>query len=696
MKKTKSKIKNTRSLATKITLLFLGVSLLPMLIIVFFSISNATSAIELEKELKLSAIRDIKKTQIENFFNERLGDISILANRESVKNALIELEDTYGNQGMDSSEFDALYNKYHGELNHFVKTYGYYDLFLIDADGNIIYTAAKESDFGQNLLTGSLKNSNLANAFNSSKTDRTIVDYAFYEPSNGYASFIASPIKDQNGKSIGVVALQISDEAIKTIMSERSGLGETGETYLVGTDKLMRSDSIFTNGSDIGEKLIDTKATQEALSGKTNVALIKDYRDVYVYSAYSQINTEGLNWAIIAEIDESEAKKSINQLTITLLFILSITAILITVVSIFFARKTSKPIIKASERVKEIESGNLSHQPLEVTSKDEVGQLVHALNMMNDKMFELVGGIRKSAEELSAGSEETSASIEEVTASTEELNKVVQGLAADASKGKEATLEASQSLIQLSSLIQLAREKASNGKTSSEHTMKAAKNGVEKVEETVQKMSQIERKTEETQRILEELEVYSREIGQITETITNIAKQTNLLALNASIEAARAGEHGKGFAVVAEEVRNLAEQSNLGAAEVAKLTQKMESLTQQSSVSMNESRGMVTEGTKVAQVAGESLQQILEAVTLTVQSITEISNITSDEVATSEAIVNLINNLATIIEITASSAEEMMASFEETTAALQNVSAVSEQTSGMANDLTNSVDRFKL
>ncbi|WP_418909802.1 methyl-accepting chemotaxis protein [Bacillus pinisoli] len=316
--------------------------------------------------------------------------------------------------------------------------------------------------------------------------------------------------------------------------------------------------------------------------------------------------------------------------------------------------------------------------------------------MMNDKMFELVGGIRKSAEELSAGSEETSASIEEVTASTEELNKVVQGLAADASKGKEATLEASQSLIQLSSLIQLAREKASNGKTSSEHTMKAAKNGVEKVEETVQKMSQIERKTEETQRILEELEVYSREIGQITETITNIAKQTNLLALNASIEAARAGEHGKGFAVVAEEVRNLAEQSNLGAAEVAKLTQKMESLTQQSSVSMNESRGMVTEGTKVAQVAGESLQQILEAVTLTVQSITEISNITSDEVATSEAIVNLINNLATIIEITASSAEEMMASFEETTAALQNVSAVSEQTSGMANDLTNSVDRFKL
>jgi methyl-accepting chemotaxis protein len=694
MRKNNKKI----SISTKMTVLFLLLSLVPLAILSFISITTASNALEIEKESKLTAIRDIKKMQIETFFTERFADIDILARRNAVINALVELEEAFNGNGINSREYKNAHSNYHNEFNYFIETYGYYDLFLISQKGDIIYTSAQEEDFGENLVSGSLSSSNLAHAFTkaSNQGKAVLEDYAFYQPSNGHAAFIASPIKNKNGKPLGVVALQISDEEIMNIMSERSGMGQTGETYLVGADKFMRSDSLFTEEADIGIKEIDTKATTDALSGITSVALINDYRGEKVYSAYAPIVVEGLDWVIIAEIDEAEVKRSINTLIKTSLTVLAVSALVIAAVSIFFARRTSKPIIEASQRVKEIEEGNLSNEPLEVRSNDEIGELVSALNAMNLKMHQLVKGIRNSAEELSAGSEETSASVEEVTASVEELNNVVQQLAEDSTSGKDATLEASQALIQLSSLIQLAKEKASNGNVSSNNTMQSAKIGAEKVEETIVKMSEIEQKTDETQRLIKELEVYSKKIGNITATITSIAEQTNLLALNASIEAARAGEHGKGFAVVATEVRKLAEQSNHGAAEVSKLTQQIAELTHKSAVSMAESKNIVNEGTNVAKNAGQSLQHILEAVNITVQSINEINDITSDEVATSDAIVNLINNLATIVETTAASAEEMMASFEETTAAMQNVSAVSEQTSGMANELTNSVEKFKL
>ncbi|MBM7660134.1 methyl-accepting chemotaxis protein [Bacillus mesophilus] len=692
MKKNNKRI----SLTAKMIFIFLSISLIPLAVLGVVSTSSSSTAIEEEKESKLSAVRDIKKTQVENYFKERFADISILAKRDDVIDAMAEYKVVFENYGINSEEYKEINAKYQENLKYFVDEYGYYDLFLIDNVGDVVYTAANESDFGENVVDGSLKDTNLAKAFEVGKENTTLEDYAYYEPSKAFASFIASPVKDKNGSFLGVVALQISDEAIQNIMSERSGMGESGETYLVGADQFMRSDSIFTEDPDIGVNQIDTVATREALDGETNVKLIKDYRNVYVYSAYAPLDIKGLDWVIVAEIDEAEAKQSIDALVLKLFILVVISALIVALISVFFARRTSKPIVEASIRVKEIESGDLSKQSLKVTSNDEVGELVQSLNQMNIKMHELVGGIRKSSEELSAGSEETSASVEEVTATVEDLNKVVQGVAEEATNGRNATLEASQSLIQLSSLIQLAKEKARSGKVSSENTMQSAKDGADKVEETVSKMGEIEIKTEETQKLISELEVYSKEIEQITNTITSIAAQTNLLALNASIEAARAGEHGKGFAVVANEVRKLAEESNHGAGEVSLLTKKIAELTKKSALSMGESRNIVSEGMQVAKIAGFSLQQILEAVDLTVVSINEINDITSDEVATSDAIVKLINNLATIVETTASSAEEMMASFEETTASMQTVSAVSEQTSGMANDLINSVGRFKL
>ncbi len=240
----------------------------------------------------LQAIGQIKSNQIESYFGERLGDVYVLSQMPVVKSNIEER-----NNDVESE----LVNE--NALVEYEKAYGYYDLFLIGSDGSIFYTVEKESDFGQNLFSGSLSDTNLAKvAREAMRTGEPVLsDFAYYAPSNGFAAFLAAPA------SGGVVALQINTEQINSIMQERTGLGESGETYLVSTDdKLMRSDSRFETESTILRNKIDTEAVSGA-SDEWHVGVYADYRGVPVVGAYKMLDIEGLNWAMIAEIDQLEA-----------------------------------------------------------------------------------------------------------------------------------------------------------------------------------------------------------------------------------------------------------------------------------------------------------------------------------------------------------------------------------------------------
>lgn len=685
-----------KKLATKMSLLFIGLSVIPLALVSVINYFNTTGALEYEIQQQLTAIRDIKKSQIEMYFNERREDIDVLAKRKAIQEALVDFDAAFTTSGMDSEEYETALSDHSEELIDFNETYGYYDLFLMNNQGDIVYTVAKESDLGENLVSGPLKDTNLAKAFEDGKTGTSLKDYEYYEPSKAHAAFLSSPIKDETGSVVGVLALQLSDEAIAGIMGGRTGMGESGETYLVGSDQMMRSNSIFTTESDIGVKEVSTVSVENALDGESDFAVIEDYRGVPVFSAYTPLSIEGLDWVLLAEIDEAEVKEPIVKNGEEAILILVISAVIVGVVAVWFATKMSKPIVLASKRLEAIERGHLSYEPLPVKTADEVGVLTLSLNRMNEELHQLVEGIRNSAMELTSGSEETASSVEEVTNSVEGLHQVVQELAEDAAVGNEVVMESTEALQHLATLIESAKQKAEDGKESSHVTLTAATQGVQHVRETVEKMENIVTKTEGTQRLIEELTKHSKQIENIAETMTAIAQQTNLLSLNASIEAARAGEHGKGFAVVAEEVRKLAEQSNRGAEEVSQLTKEVMDLTKHTAHSMQESSEIVHEGVVIAQVAGESLEQILDAVKRTGTSIDEIVQITTEETETSEVLVHVTKRLATIIEKTASSGQEMMASFEETSAAMQSVSAVSEESAGMATDLSHSVEKFQL
>ena len=214
----------------------------------------------------------------------------------------------------DGSRYSEVHGRYHYWLRHFLVHRGVYDVFLFDPEGDLVYTSFKERDYATNLVTGPWKDTDLGAAFRAARDNPfpshvAFFDFAPYEPSYGApASFFSSPVLDDAGALLGVVAFQIPADRINDILQVTAGMGESGETYAVGEDFLMRSDSRFSEESTTLVTRVETVAAREALAGDEGLAIIDDYRGIPVLSAYGPLDFEGVRWAVMAEIDEAELR----------------------------------------------------------------------------------------------------------------------------------------------------------------------------------------------------------------------------------------------------------------------------------------------------------------------------------------------------------------------------------------------------
>ncbi|MGB5866656.1 MAG: methyl-accepting chemotaxis protein [Arcobacteraceae bacterium] len=315
------------TIKTKVIILIIASLVFLTGIVSTVSIYEATQGSLKQSYAKLTAMRDIKKNQIENFFDEINGDISVLSHASNLHLIFDELNsvdeqlniDPKGKYPTENPIVKKITNKHEKYFEQYVQTYGYYDVFLIDAkDGHVIYSQAKESDYGANLRTGDLKNSGLGDVFfKTIKNQKTsIVDMKPYAPSSGApAMFIGTPMKSEANVIEAVLVLQINDSSINKIMKFRVGSGATEETYLVGNDKLMRSDSYLdpkyhslkaSFGNPTKGK-VDTLAVRNALDGKSGTEVIDDYNGNAVLSSYTTVKvSDDLHWVLLSEIDEDE------------------------------------------------------------------------------------------------------------------------------------------------------------------------------------------------------------------------------------------------------------------------------------------------------------------------------------------------------------------------------------------------------
>jgi signal transduction histidine kinase/ActR/RegA family two-component response regulator len=325
----------TRNIPIKTLLIagFLISGLIPTLVVSFVSYRTTREEMRDQVFRQLESVRNIKKEQIHNFFNERIADISAFSKNPTVIKAYKELETVFVQgggrfKGYSEEEFVApksytnIHERYFPFFKDLISNYGYYDLFLLDPiKGDALFTVRKETDFGIRISEVS---SSLRDVWITAVREKRIglSDTRPYPPSNNIpAQFMAAPIQE-NDEVVGVIAVQISLDSIDNIMKERSGMWQTGETYLVGQDKKMRSDSYLDSlnhsvlasfKGTVEENGVDTGASQEALQGIEDKKVIVDYRGKQVLSAYAPIHIKDVQWALIAEVDEDEINKQIGR-----------------------------------------------------------------------------------------------------------------------------------------------------------------------------------------------------------------------------------------------------------------------------------------------------------------------------------------------------------------------------------------------
>jgi len=319
-------------LGVKLVVAVLVLGVVPFVVIGITSLTKSTGALSRQVFDQLEGLREIKKAQIVRFFENKKNDMATLIH-------FVELL-----REEDFQRFSAIQDFKKRQIDEFftrfVKEHAYYDLLLIHPHGEVVYSVAHEPDLGTNMIEGEYAGSGLGRLVRKvMETGRFgMADFEPYAPSHGEpAAFIAQPVMFDGNIEL-IVALQLSIEAINNIMQERVGMGRTGETYLVGMDKLMRSDSFLDPAHrslrasfahpETGK--VDTEAGREALAGRTGEKIITDYNGNPVLSAYTPIHLWDVTWALIAEMDVAEAFEAINKLTwvIGIVAVLSVSAII--------------------------------------------------------------------------------------------------------------------------------------------------------------------------------------------------------------------------------------------------------------------------------------------------------------------------------------------------------------------------------
>ena len=477
----------------------------------------------------------------------------------------------------------------------YIKKYGFHDLFLIHPEGHCFYTVRKQSDYDTNLVSGKYAESGLGKLTRKvlEKKDYAVADFAPYAPSNGEpAGFIAQPLIGKNGKPQLVVALELPLKSINKIMQTRDGMGQTGETYLVGQDKLMRSDSFlepknhsvkasFANPS-LGS--CDTEGTRQALAGHTGAKIVIDYNGNPVLSAYTPVKVGDTSWALMAEVDEAEAFEVIHAMDWAIGILGLIGLISISAAALVIARSIANPI----------------------------NEVIEGMTAGSEQVTSASAQVSESSQQMAEGASEQASSLEEISSSLEEMTSMTRQNADNAS--------------QASSLSNDAKEAARQGQQA-----------MDRMGDAIQKIKQS-----------------SDETAKIVKTIDEIAFQTNLLALNAAVEAARAGEAGKGFAVVAEEVRNLAQRS----AEAAKSTADLIEGSQKNSDA----------GVHAAEEVGQLLTSIADGVEKVSLVIGEVNMASQEQAQGIDQVNRAVAQLDSVTQANASSSEESASASEELSA----------------------------
>jgi len=511
---------------------------------------------------------------------------------------------------------------------------------------------------------------------------------------------ISGPLYSDTKEVLGVFGIRYGMDALNAITADRVGLGETGEIYIVNKDGIIITESRHEKDVVLKRKCESMPVKLWRAQKQEMGGTYPDYRGQLVLGASMGINLakqfSGLDWVILAEIDDDEAYAPIQKLGLAILILGLVISFIIALIAYFIARSIANPIILIARMVQKVGEGDLTQDIADTKAEDEIGVLSKSFKQTIISLRSIVSQALSTAERVSSSSQELSSSAQEMNATAEEVASTVQQIAKGAKTTAQRVEETSKVMEQMNASVGQVATSAQSAAGASAQANQSAQEGGKAAKEAVEKMNRIYETVTASGAVVKKLGERSEQISDIINVITGIADQTNLLALNAAIEAARAGEAGRGFAVVAEEVRKLAEGSAKAADQIGKLIKEIQKETLDAVGAMQAGSKEVTEGRVIIAKAGDALNEIIKVVENTASMVEQISAASQQMSAGTKQVVKSVDEIASTAEESASATEEASASTEEMTASMQEMSASAQELAEMAINLRDVVAKFKV
>ena len=607
-----------------------------------------------------------------DYFNQKMS--VFFAKREVIlENGTVFVADKVGNsqQKKDVQQYLIM------QLEVFEDKYGIFDIYVGYPDGTV--------DCGTEWIPDAGWKANERPWYTVAEENKGKITYTdvYVDAHTGKPVVtISSAILDGSGNTCAVMAIDMGLAQLAQLLSNEK-IGETGYPFLLDTDgrfvihptysyneDLATADTIYKveNGrlSSLGEKLLK----QESKVAK------QEYGNEL--KAYYAEKLEGTPFVLVSTITNQELMKELNSVLLHILVITLISVAFFILFTVIIVRRITNVIRYIANAMKEMASGNLAFKIKTVKRKDELGTLANEMISMQEAVTGMIGSIKKETLNLNDAITASDRNIEQLTKQLTSAVSIIENLSAGIEETAASTQEINATTMEIESAIELIARRTQEGALSATKISTKAIS-LKEGSITAQKVAY---ETQETMRkAMDEALLQSNEVHRIetlTEAILEISSQTNLLALNASIEAARAGEAGKGFSVVAEEIKKLAENSQVAGKEIQETVQKViavvQNLADNSKQLLEYIETKVVEGYKDSVKVGENYEKDADYVN---ELVTDLS-------ATSQQLLASVKSIADCMEGIAKTSSD---GASETSNITNKIVTVSKQANGIQEEI---------